>query len=830
MLREIANKLYDLFIVNRNATAIQLKDGNYVTKYTKITENDIYCMLKEKKALGSYQQLYKSPYVKWICFDFDCKDSQNPNMLDLYEKCTLPLNNFLNANNISFVNEFSGRRGIHTWILFDDYVKKGDAFRILKKIKNAVGFEYKESLYGLDEFPATGNSKGNVLGKQVKVPLSFHSRGKQSYLFLGEYTENRYGEEFYKEQLDILNTIKRNKLSDVVKNLQLEGIQVAVPYRKIFITESLECDAKQIIDILCQTEVYRQIFERLLHGEAFLKDWFVMLGTLGKVEGNFNILYDVFRYCPNFSEEETKRRISQFGYKYFPATFNYLYNLYDLDMEKDIDPNENGLQYLIRHIDKNVDIHEWNENEKAFLENSEYTLKKEINYLFTNDEVPVVSVYLDLLHMTSYDSKKIDNTVMKVSKGEMLGIEPRNFHVYERIETETKTRKMVSLSAYERVLTSHMALNLFYGMSRKIKSFSYNPNYLSENDMFFHWYNSWGNYLGQVRKFLDFDMYENMKVVTLDISHFYDSIDFLGIYRLFNTYLNEEEKNILKELVAYNEKIMRAINGSRKGVPQGPAYARLIAETFLGILVENVTKNIGANKESMFIYRYVDDIIIFHDETLVSQNIYGIFNDLFSIYGLTLNQEKSKIYGKIKELSEEQRCEIMRTNQFQYGLRISEYSYLLEDEYIQKKVSSIIQEKGKFDISNIAFFFSKYTDERAKKLFFSKYSKDIFSCSYGRGSGYTLFYKYILSNSDVLMKCLEKSLFDLIPINSINFSCCLSAIYYAYKNCELSQSEYEMLFKTYILKAEKSIEKIEREEDRSIILSLSSQKKNERKN
>ena len=56
--------------------AVQLKDGNYVTKYVKVTENDIYCMLKEKKSIGSYQQLYKSPYVKWICFDFDCKSKR----------------------------------------------------------------------------------------------------------------------------------------------------------------------------------------------------------------------------------------------------------------------------------------------------------------------------------------------------------------------------------------------------------------------------------------------------------------------------------------------------------------------------------------------------------------------------------------------------------------------------------------------------------------------------------------------------------------------------------------------------------------------------------
>ena len=54
-------------------------------------------------------------------------------------------------------------------------------------------------------------------------------------------------------------------------------------------------------------------------------------------------------------------------------------------------------------------------------------------------------------------------------------------------------------------------------------------------------------------------MYENMQVITLDIAHFYDSIDFLGIYRLFDNCLNTQEKNILKELVSYNEKIMRKI-------------------------------------------------------------------------------------------------------------------------------------------------------------------------------------------------------------------------------------------------------------------------------
>ena len=148
--RKIAKKIYELFVVNRNAMAVQLADGNYVTKYTKITENDVFCMLVEGKAIGSYQQLYKSPYLKWICFDFDCKDKDDPNISKLYTKCTKPLNKYLDEQGIFFVNEFSGRRGIHTWILFNNYVKKEDAYSLIQAIKKAVSWNYDADEFGLE--------------------------------------------------------------------------------------------------------------------------------------------------------------------------------------------------------------------------------------------------------------------------------------------------------------------------------------------------------------------------------------------------------------------------------------------------------------------------------------------------------------------------------------------------------------------------------------------------------------------------------------------------------------------------------------------------------
>ena len=89
--------LFDLFVVNRKAIAVQTSDGSYRTQYVTVTANDILCMLQEKKSLGTYQQLYKTPFLKWICLDFDCNDKSNPDLDCLYVECIKPINDFLSS-------------------------------------------------------------------------------------------------------------------------------------------------------------------------------------------------------------------------------------------------------------------------------------------------------------------------------------------------------------------------------------------------------------------------------------------------------------------------------------------------------------------------------------------------------------------------------------------------------------------------------------------------------------------------------------------------------------------------------------------------------------
>ena len=54
-------------------------------------------------------------------------------------------------------------------------------------------------------------------------------------------------------------------------------------------------------------------------------------------------------------------------------------------------------------------------------------------------------------------------------------------------------------------------------------------------------------------------------------------------------------------LIEYNNKLMKELkNGHRIGVPQGPAYARIIAEMFLDRLLDRAFRNLN-----MVLFMYI---------------------------------------------------------------------------------------------------------------------------------------------------------------------------------------------------------------------------------
>lgn len=278
-------------------------------------------------------------------------------------------------------------------------------------------------------------------------------------------------------------------------------------YRRYRLIGRIEITVDQVVEILSETAVFDQIFRRMRQGLALPQDWTVLLGTLYLCDSNAQLVKDVFRRFPNYDEQKTCSNIEKLGARYFPATFAYLYRIYEMKMEDNLDGQETSLQYLLRRcgLEQNLLAQFEELNEKKVVSDIRITVNKEKSYLKENDEVPDVSVWNKLCDLKQYDLQFYDALIESIVKGEKTEYVPTGFKVYERIESSEKIRTLVSLSAKDRVITTNLALRLCSRMKTTWKSFSIHVSYTSQDRIFYYWYSSWGRFIdhtGYSQRFL----------------------------------------------------------------------------------------------------------------------------------------------------------------------------------------------------------------------------------------------------------------------------------------------------------------------------------------
>ena len=97
---------------------------------------------------------------------------------------------------------------------------------------------------------------------------------------------------------------------------------------------------------------------------------------------------------------------------------------------------------------------------------------------------------------------------------------------------------------------------------------------------------------------------------------------------------------------------MREINDNKRiGVPQGPAYARIISECFLDKIIQNFE---AENDVPFVLYRYVDDIVVFYPTETNGKELYDELTHLLEINGLELNEDKSAFFGQLRDLTQDE--------------------------------------------------------------------------------------------------------------------------------------------------------------------------------
>lgn len=822
----LAERMYELFVVNPYAIAIQEKNGLYLTKYVQYDASVLEAMILSHGSAGCYQQGFSNGLIKWICLDYDCNDKINPDIQGLLSYLKENVLNRLSKHKIRYLTEFSGRRGIHIWIVFDRTFEKKYGFQIINKILE--GIELDRGIYELDKYPATESSKNNKVGKQVKFPLSCHQQGGQSFFFkdtLDETTTNR--KDFLLSQYHFIEKYKENSLESVCNKLGISLQEEKVTKdrtKKYKVLDNKNLSVEDIVNALSGVQVYKDIFLRLNNGKPKSTDWFVILGTLGCLDKNGELLKAFFAQSAAYDERTTQKNINLWKGKYCPATLDYLYKLYNIPMEEGLNPDDTGVDILAQKLDISIKELEIDyKNERHIINSSSATINKEIKYMRINDENVVISIWNRLNNFSSYECKVTDQMMKKIKKGEKISFNPQDFFCYIRKESPQKTRTLVSLSAIDRAITTHVSLDLAYSLINKTndsdyenESFSYKVSFLSKNDIFYNWYTSWGNYIEKIRSYITIPFFANWGVITLDISHFYDSIDFLTVYNICEKSLDEIQKNEFKFLINYNEKLMRKTNDthSRKGVPQGPAYARIISEIFLSkVLSKRVQSLIKPDKYHLF--RYVDDIILFYKKEVDGQLLYNDIKGLLLQNGLSLNEEKSKHYGRISDLSQEDIDTILRKEKFNYMYQKSEMNMLLSEIEKRNLFQSI--DNHAFRIEDAAYIFSDKTDEIYIEKYYYQHAKEFFSSEYGRGSIFRKIYDYVLSKEEIFNDFLSKKYYKFIPINSINFKNFISSLYLLIQHKKISEKSFFILREDYLKKLkDESID----DEEFSVIISL----------
>lgn len=807
--KEISTYLYRYFVTNTYAMAVQMEDGKYVTKYLPVSEFLIEEMLNQRGSIGCYQQCYKSNMVKWICFDFDCLEKNNPDLDCLFKNNVEPLLHILDEYKVKYLTEFSGRRGIHVWIIFSHLIQKEKAFYILSFFKNILLTRIKKfHNANLDSFPATNTAKGNIVGKQVKMPLSCHRSGSRSWFFEGNFTRPNFEEEisFLEQQLDILF---RYNLNDYQTVCELIGIDdeliVRFKYKKYKVQNELSLSIWETIEVLSELKVYAGIFQRMMQGHALRNDWLVVMGTFSLLNDGGAFVTELYSIFPNYDVKTTAINIKKYSESYYPATLEYLYQIYGIEMEDGIEKDDTGFSYLLKKMGVVPEVKKTNtfSNKKETLINISDTVQKEIRYVLDNDEVLNISVWNGLNNIKAMDLHRLEQIVENLLEKKTYSFywEPVSY-IYQRGENENKIRTLVSLGAFDRILTTQIALILQKKLKSFWNSYSYNVSFGSKKDIFYNWYSSWGEYINQIKTFIEVPFMENYEVFTIDLKGFYDHVDFLSVYSFFEDELDNSENNLFKFLIDYNEKLMRKqFDNERIGVPQGPAYARIIAEMYLDKILSKILCKF--NKTTYHLYRYVDDIVVFSEPETNGKEIYdSLCNELIS-FGLSINKEKSQWYGSIKSCNNEKIRKILRKDKFTYDLQNTGFKGYLTLAERNKDIFNFLS-SNEFDINNLGLFFNKRVYFEASERFFAKYAIKIMESKIGRGNAFRRFYEYVFTHSFAAEFVFDNKYLNDVPLNGINFGNLLGVIYLLVQRKEINAAVFERIQMDYLSEIDKS--------------------------
>lgn len=641
----------------------QQNDGTYRKKAGSVNSELIKQVLLEQKSIAIYQK-NNDLTIKWICFDFDilksCIDSSLAHEGEKELKKTVNIFcHTLEQHNIPYLLEYSGNRGFHVWITFEEAVNYRTGFDIQQAIIQEVGLDFNRDLIGLDLFPHSATPTGGV-GLGVKIPLSKHKKsGYYSYL-LSCITEIEAVQKFsylsdniLLDNINILeghSSISRSKLEKCLGTFFESYESDNVQYNRIksIKVQKNPFNLQALLDLWYSTKPLKKLAQKIdLRENLTHKERLLIVGLLCNLEckGEPNlssiILHEIFSRLDNYDQNITESAIQALKNFHFPTQ-----DKIESTLACKFDDSF-SIEELIK-----VCIPNFLEYQEANFEFSnkdiDITRVAELNYLFLNDEVQSKIVIEEL---SSKDNSEFLIEIEEFIKGS------KNWGYYKHVRNEEdKNRELITLNSITRVVTSCILKQITYYLDIKPdnNSHGYQINKGFEGGYIFKpWIYLWLKFISNITDAIENKEYKDFYIVKTDISSFYDNISHDRLKRLLlgdgDSVITDKVASMRSETVKrYKECLSAIFNmteeivGNNKGLPQGPAYARFFAELYLSEIDVDFKKKLS-NSEILLYERYVDDIFFITKSKKEADEFLNELTNNLEILNLTLNREKTLV-------------------------------------------------------------------------------------------------------------------------------------------------------------------------------------------
>jgi|GEM_PF-3110748 len=788
LYKKVSNKLFNIFYVDHKKYGRQKENGSYHLVKETLSVVTIDDMLRNQKSLLTYQELHvvNTARIKWICIDLDISKKEidqndiNITNLTLVKEGADIVCRFLESKGIPYLLEFSGRRGFHVWIIFDKIITKELGYRLIEVITKNVRTEIDDRIF-IDKFPKTSfvskNSKG--IGFGIKLPLSQNKSSGTLSFFLDKDKYFDFNKEnwktkpdinFLRNQLSILDSISYFSIDKLEEFLKInEDASLNVRYNKLkkvnsFLSNNL--DLNEILDSLKKCHHMNHIlydYEKGINRKerSILVGLLIQLKTKQDDNFGYNLLLELFSNVEGFNEEITKRNLENLKY-YQPITCKSL--------DRCPNCNECNLYSPIELIDGVVLA----EQPKFAIRNITETffekLKNSVShYSFQNDEVPF---YIFLKKLEKLDFEHTKSQINIILEGELdFKIESYKLH---RNENE-KVRDLYILDPLNNVMSIFFAFSIntlfFSEISNNSYGYQFSPS-LYLNNIFNNWFANWAKYTRKIETVLFNEEYSDYFMIKFDIKSFYDSIDIKRLQiKLFEeaprkiidkfSELSDDDINKYKNIVDYLISLTVKITGNEdKGLPQGPAYARYLAELYLNGLDNMIESFIIEDEGRGFYNRFVDDVFVFVESEERAVNLFKKIKDWISINGLEINYNKTKL-SNVTDYANSGEYQKFKDNTKYDINKVKKRKNVLSENEIQEAFSKLTDLTGntKFGLNdNLRFFYYQIKNDNRLDFIRKRLSQKLPFSTDGRGTLYWLFYSDLIGNHpEIFWELLSKS-------------------------------------------------------------------------